>query len=272
MIRIPKVQRTGDLTADTEADSRRAAFSFLVKTLWQNPALVSPAQAWLVTKMNEKAPHTDPGRFENVTSFGKLDTKWLGGWLQHRLAWPSDVFQRAIDYDEDSLKQLIQFLLVVNPQAKLPKCCMEKAVVERLFADRLHKCGNREKLLTNYKACVASDGRLKWEVALFRFKWAENGEATHAVHLPTKAEVDLFSQARLTKDFEMRAHRGDYCGMVVKGATRLLLNELWPEGAGPNAERSGAVGLQVVEGVGVVGFSHRRRHPARAKQCYSHGQ
>lgn len=177
----------------------------------------------------------DPGKFENVTSFGKLDSKWLGGWLQHRLAWPSDVFQRAVDHDEDSLKQMLQFLLVVNPQAKLPRSCMDKAVIERLFAERLRECGERHQLIANHSEFVASDGRLKWELGLFRFKWAESGEATHVVHLPTKAEVDLSSQATLTKAFEMRAHWGDHCAMAVKGAARLMLHGLWPEGAGPNA-------------------------------------
>lgn len=235
LIRIPKVQRSGDLSADTEADTRRAAFSFVVNTLWENPGLAGPTQAWLVAKVSDKGPHSDPGRFEHVTTIGKLDSDWLGGWLQRRMKWPSDVFQKALDYDEDALRQMIQFLLIANPQTKLPKACLEKTVTERLFSQRLAECGNRHNLLSDHRAFVAANGRLKWELGLFSFKWAESGEATHAVHLPTKADVTMSQHARLTKDFEMRANWGDRCAMAVHGATRLMLHELWEEGVGPNS-------------------------------------
>lgn len=233
--RIPKVHKTGDTEADNNAEMRRSAFIFVCETLWDKPELIIQAQSWLVQKSQNKGRLTAPNEFTEISTLGKIDVAWLVGWLVKVLGWPKDILEKALDYDADAVRHILQFLLVACPTLKLPPAMINKAVAMRVLEERLKQCGDRQKMIKKYDNFVESCGRLKWEVGAYQFRWGEANKAIAVKHLPTKVEIPLPEEVVVTQAFEMRANFSDFSATAFKGASRFVLAELFPDGSGPKA-------------------------------------
>jgi len=88
--KVPRVRRSGDLSADTRASIERDAFVRIVDKLSKYPAFILPMRGIIMsqdfsgaTVSGGKSANNDEWAM-NCRSIGKIPKTWIAEWLLHR--------------------------------------------------------------------------------------------------------------------------------------------------------------------------------------------
>lgn len=236
--RVPKIVRTGDFTEDEARDKRRKAFIYMVKTLWEHPEECENAQTTLLNRLVASQKNTDPLKFDSVSTLGKVDTAWLAAFIADLMHISRAQIELAIDYDEDALKQLLQYLVGLPLCTRLPEACVWKPVLKQFFQDRIALLGKRHtKLNTDGVNFIHSGtGKMSWgSKGVFAFQWDdEAGKATQIIHQPTGCTATPPAHVNITKLFQIQSNWNDHTAVCFLGPAKMVMKDFFAKNQGPH--------------------------------------
>ncbi len=221
--RIPKVVRSGNLAVDTEKEARRKAFAFVVKAMWQQPEMCLSVQSYVQGQLELlSVPSGDKESFAIVTTLGKLEKDeraWVASFISELTTVPLSSLEKAISFDDDCLRHILQYLLCLPMSWKLPEECTTKFICKGLLMHWCQKVGNRYRLiaeLMNTKPFVMEDGRLNWaDFGVYRMEWSNEGIGVSVVHVPKGVIAHCPTAVKITKEWKARYNFSDEHAVIM---------------------------------------------------------
>lgn len=228
--------RGGDIAEDTERQARRDAYIFVIKSLWENPEHCMAIQSALHSRLTG-GPKNDPERFATISTVGKLEPGWLAGFIAEQSKLRKADLERALVFDDDSLRQVLQFLLSCAMSTKLPAECEYKAVTKSLLAERATQVGKRASRIAEAKDFVDQSGRLNWvKYGIYKLHWSEDGAVvTHVEHAPTSTKVAMPNGTIITSAYSITANWNEKMAVCSLGPTKVSLMSFFEGQTGPNS-------------------------------------
>lgn len=236
LARVPKVQRTGDLINDQTKTTRRNAYNYILQTLWESPQHTLSVQGHLQSLLAATGTGGDDEKFASISTLGKLEVAWLAGIAAELAGLSKSDLETALGYDEDALKQMVQFLLVAPMSLKLPPECLYRGVMRKIFMQRHAAAGERAAILKKHKTKLfMATGKMNWAVVgVYRLDFS--GDRAHKItHQPSGLTVDIQSHCLINRDYIMTANWSDQAASCSLGASRFVLKDFFEKGVGPNA-------------------------------------
>lgn len=236
--KVPKVVRTGDETKDSDMNMRRTAFCYVLETLWLKLELSMACQSFLVNRIDADGKKAQSDEFQELSKLGKLEESWVAYFVSKLTKQTLAKLKDAQAFEDESLKQVLIFLLVAPLSLRMPPECRNKHVCEEVLQSREKDCGLRSKLLMPMPFIVSEKG-LNWGacgVYILEWKTGEkSAEAAAVVHRPTRTRVALPAAAVVNKEFCIVSNWDDMNAMLVHGPVKHRISDFFDKGVGPHS-------------------------------------
>lgn len=142
--KIPKVARSGCLQTDTENDMQRAAYTFIVDTLWKDPQDCLAVKGFLEQRRQSglQGPSSTT-QFRKVSSLKFLDEAWCAEFIAKESQLGLQVVESLKANSPEIIRQLMCWGLASHSALKLPQAMIDQEVATKVFHDRSKALGNR---------------------------------------------------------------------------------------------------------------------------------
>eukprot|EP00971_Amphidinium_carterae_P051782 1019527-Amphidinium_carterae.2 len=147
-LRIPKLEKTGVSSEDSELDAKHKLLQDMVGDLWKTPRYILPVyQKWqeMRAQADRKISGTDAGdpEFEAVSTIGKVDESFLMKFFTKVSDMKHEVLVEAVKKESDCLQHLLEFSVQLAPSLKMLSSLRVKDVMRRMLEARALHCGSR---------------------------------------------------------------------------------------------------------------------------------
>lgn len=266
---VPKVKKTGNASADSQAALVRQSMQRIIERLTNCPDEVIPCWAYLSTGGAISQPAASKMEWDRtVATVGRLPKYWLAQFITENDASAQKFSRKLLDLvdseDVAGIRKIFYMATQTSAATPLPMLARQsKALCGKLFLARLLQVNNPLQGLAA-KLVNFENGKLKWLTGgPYSIKFVE-GKATTITYL-NGDNVDVAAQCVLTQDFEIRDPWDAWSAIAIKGIQRYPLHELFKsENNGPYAFKLDRKGL-ILEQLATV--CHSKMEELRVEQA-----
>lgn len=239
--KVPKCKTTGNKALDNRHEIQRQHLIEGINLLDHFADMRGDLVANMRTMISgrEKSSKDDPNLFDDLSTLGRLDEKWVAGFLTAALGTDPDTIARCKSYDSDGLKHILCFLTAAGPLCQVPSECKEKQVLFRVLKKRMEEvCGRANLLKEEGRTFFKPSGALNWKLGVYKLHFGENKLLTAIDHRPTATSMALEGGIGVDDSFELVNNWSDMSAEIAKPgckARRFKLRDFFAKGAGPNS-------------------------------------
>ena len=241
--RIAQPKRgAGSLREQTEAHLQYKAYVAVTNLLHHFPEERVNTETFIRDSILEKqrARLLGSGCFDQVSTFGKVDTSWVISWIAEKTQLDTTLLQKALIWDAKAITYVFCYMLNVLPNWKVPQQCIEKQffyfLCDYVWDDRgkhMLKDANKDKNCT----MISADGKVDWSKLAYDLVYDDTAHrVTKVLHRRTGTTADIDAEAPITMAFQLKDGWSDTLAVATNGkASHFLLRGFFAPKLGPNA-------------------------------------